>query len=121
MPSDAPKTIDEYIKPFPPEVQERLEAIRKVIHEAAPAAQEAISYAIPTFTGTGIGFAAYKYHIGMYPVPALTADLKKQVAPYLAEKSTLQFLHDEPLPLALIRKVVAARIKQFKARKKSRP
>ena len=121
MPNKKTRTIDEYIKPFPPEVQERLEAIRKVIHQVAPSAQEAISYAIPTFVGTGLGFAAYKHHIGMYPVPALTADLRKRVAPYLAEKSTLQFPHNQPLPLALIRKVVAARIKQFKSRKKSQP
>ena len=67
-----PKNIDEYIAGFPNNVQEILERIRMTIRKAAPGAEETISYQIPTFTLKGkylIYFAAYKKHIGLYPVP----------------------------------------------------
>jgi len=68
MDPKAPRTVDEYIAGFPPDVQEILEKIRKTIRAAAPDAQETIKYQIPTFTlkGNLISFAAYKKHIGLY-------------------------------------------------------
>lgn len=115
-----PQTIDEYIQPFPSEVRKRLETLRQIIRKAAPNAQETIKYTIPTFTlnGNMLSIAAYKNHIGMYPTPAVTGDLKKKLAPYVAAKSTLRFPLDEPLPLPLIRKVVKLRVQQFTQRKK---
>ena len=67
----APQTIDEYIAGFPPEVQAILQKIRLTIKKAAPDAEETISYQMPTFTlhGNLVHFAAFKKHIGFYPVP----------------------------------------------------
>ena len=67
----APKTIDEYIASFTPDVQEILEKIRLTIREAAPDAEETIKYQIPTFTlkGSLVHFGAFKKHIGFYPTP----------------------------------------------------
>ena len=67
----APTNIDEYIAQFPPDVQEILQELRATIRAAAPEAEEAISYQMPTFKLKGylVYFAAYKKHIGFYPVP----------------------------------------------------
>jgi uncharacterized protein YdhG (YjbR/CyaY superfamily) len=64
-----------------------------------------------------MSFAAYKHHIGLYPVPSTTEAFKKELAPYRAAKSTLRFLIDKPLPLSLIRKVVRQRVKDWKEKK----
>ena len=63
--------IDEYIQSFPESVQEKLQMIRQTIHKAAPEAKEAISYQMPTFklNGNLVHFAAFKEHIGFYPIP----------------------------------------------------
>ncbi len=67
-----PKTIDEYVRTFPPEVQENLQKLRKLIHEIVPEAKEAMAYGIPTFTldGNLVHFAAFEHHIGFYPTPS---------------------------------------------------
>ena len=104
-----PKAIDEYISKYPEDVAARLRQIRKLIDQEVPEAKEAIKYGIPTFVYNGnlISFAGYKKHIGMYPLPhAPSPELKMEMQPYFAEKSTLQFPHNKPLPLDLIRKVV---------------
>ena len=77
----APKTIDEYIAAFPPDVQAILEQIRQTIRSAAPAAEETISYQMPTFTlkGNLVHFAAFKKHIGFYPVPTGIEEFKDVV------------------------------------------
>jgi uncharacterized protein YdhG (YjbR/CyaY superfamily) len=109
----APKTIDAYIAAFPAEVQALLEQIRLTIREAAPEAQETISYGMPTFTLNDrylIYFGAYKKHIGLYPAPSSVAEFQEAVAQYGAGKGTLKFPLDQPLPLALVRKVVQFRI-----------
>ena len=69
----APKTIDEYIAGFPPDVRRTLKQIRSTIRKAAPAAEEAIAYQMPTFRQHGnlVHFAAFKNHIGFYPAPLL--------------------------------------------------
>lgn len=109
-----PQTISEYIAQYPKSVATRLRQIRKLIAAEVPDAKEAIKYGIPTFIYNGnlISFAGYKKHIGIYPLPhAPSPELKMEMQPYFAEKSTLQFPHDKPLPLELIRKVVQARVK----------
>lgn len=108
----APSTIDEYIAGFPDHVQEILKKIRSVIHEAAPDAKEAMSYAMPTFRLNGrylVYFAAYQKHIGMYPIPAGDAAFNADIAPYTAGKGTLRFPLDQPIPFDLIRKMVKLR------------
>jgi uncharacterized protein YdhG (YjbR/CyaY superfamily) len=109
-----PTTISDYIANYPKNGASRLRDIRKVIASEVPEAKEAIKYGIPTYVYNGnlISFAGYKRHIGMYPLPhAPSPELRMEMQPYFAEKSTLQFPHDKPLPLELIRKVVQARVK----------
>lgn len=112
-------TIDEYIAGFPDSVQKILQKIRATIQRAAPDAEETISYKMPTFKLNGhylIYFAAYKKHVGMYPVPAGDSEFLEEIAPYQAGKGTLQFPLDEPIPYRLITKVVRLRIKENLAR-----
>lgn len=109
-----PKTIDEYIAAFTPEVQTILEQIRATIHAAAPDAQETISYQIPAFTlsGTLVYFAAFKNHIGFYPPVSGDARLEKAISPYAGEKGNLRFPLDQPMPFPLIERIVKLRVKQ---------
>lgn len=106
--------IDEYIADYPKDVQKILNKIRATIKKAAPKAEEAISYQIPTFNFHGylIYFAAYKNHIGVYPAPRGVEKFKKDLARYGAGKGTLRFPLDEPIPYDLITKIVEFRAKQ---------
>lgn len=109
----APRNIDEYIERFPPEVQAILEKVRLTIRKAAPDAEEAIKYQIPTFTlkGNLVHFAAYKKHLGFYPAPRGIAAFKDELSKYEGGKGTVQFPLDKPIPLALISKIVKFRVK----------
>jgi uncharacterized protein YdhG (YjbR/CyaY superfamily) len=112
------RDVDEYIAGFPPEVQDLLAQIRSTIREAAPEAKEAIKYQIPTYTlkGNLVSFAAYKNHIGLYPVPAGTKKFQKELAIYRAAKSTAKFPLDQPIPFDLIRQLVKFRVKESSGR-----
>jgi len=110
----APKSIDEYIAGFPPDVREILEKIRETVRRAAPGAEEAISYQIPAFklNGVLVYFAAFKRHIGFYPPVKGDARLLKALARYAGEKGNLRFPLDEPIPFELIERIVKLRLKQ---------
>lgn len=112
--STAPQTIDEYIAGFPPDVQALLEQIRATIKHAAPDAQEAIKYQIPTFVlhGNLVSFAGYKNHIGFYPVPTGMEAFKDELAPYVAGKGTARFPLDQPIPFDLIGRITAFRVQE---------
>ena len=122
MKTKTPKDIDEYIAGFPPDVQKLLEKIRRTVSKAAPKAEEAIKYQIPTFTLNGnlISFAAYKSHIGIYPAPREVAEFKKELADYKGNKSTLQLPLDKPVPVDLISRIVKYQVKRNQAKKKKR-
>ena len=109
-----PKTIDEYISAFSPEVQAILQRVRQVVRRAAPDAEEAISYKIPVFKFNGVlvYFAAFKKHIGFYPPIRGGSRLEKAVSPYAGEKGNLRFPLDQPIPYALIRRITKVRVKQ---------
>jgi uncharacterized protein YdhG (YjbR/CyaY superfamily) len=110
-----PKTIDEYIAGFPHDIQAILEQIRATIKQAAPDAQEAIAYHMPTFKQHGylIFFAAFKRHIGMYGnVGAAIETFKDQLSAYATPKGALKFPYDQPIPLDLIGKIVALRLEE---------
>jgi uncharacterized protein YdhG (YjbR/CyaY superfamily) len=113
-------SIDEYIGMFPPDVQVKLQQIRKTIHEAAPGAQEKISYKMPAFTLNGnlVYFAAFKSHIGFYPIPSGIEAFKEELSKYEQGKGSVQFPLDEPMPLDLIRRIVLFRAEEN--RKKSK-
>ncbi|MBC7900611.1 MAG: DUF1801 domain-containing protein [Saprospiraceae bacterium] len=115
MRSDKSKfeNIDEYIAGFPADVQEILQKIRIIILKAAPEAEEAISYQIPTFKLRGknvIHFAGFKNHIGIYPAPRGVAEFDKEMSKYKGGKGTVQFQLDEPIPYGLITRIVKFRI-----------
>jgi uncharacterized protein YdhG (YjbR/CyaY superfamily) len=97
-------SIDAYIATFPEDIQTLLEAIRVTILTAVPAAEERISYNMPAFVlnGSCLFVAAWKKHIGMYPVPAGLPSLAYDASRYLDAKSTLKFPLNQPLPLELI-------------------
>jgi uncharacterized protein YdhG (YjbR/CyaY superfamily) len=116
------KTIDEYISPFPPEVQEILQTLRKVIKESAPEAKEKISYQMPTFAlrGNLVHFAAYKNHIGFYPGASGIAAFEQKLSEYKSSKGTVQFPIDKPLPYELISEMVKFRVTENKKKAESK-
>jgi len=116
--SKTPKTIDEYIAASSPDVQAILEKIRSTIRSAAPDAEETISYRIPAFTQNGVlvYFAAFKNHIGFYPPIKADAALANAIAKYAGEKGNLRFPLDQPIPYALIKRIVTLRVKQNAAK-----
>ncbi|RPI70828.1 MAG: hypothetical protein EHM47_11410 [Ignavibacteriales bacterium] len=107
-------TIDEYISTFPDNIQKILEDVRQTIKSAAPNAEEAISYQIPTFklNGNLVHFAAFKNHIGFYPAPSGQEAFKKELSVYKSGKGSVQFPIDKPMPLKLITKIVKYRVKE---------
>jgi uncharacterized protein YdhG (YjbR/CyaY superfamily) len=115
----APKNIDEYIASYSPEVQAILEQIRLTIKNAAPDAEEAISYRMPMFRQNGVlvYFAAFKRHIGLYPPVRGDAKLEKAISPYAGEKGNLQFPLDRPIPYELIGRIVKFKVKQNASKK----
>ncbi|MFN8669745.1 MAG: DUF1801 domain-containing protein [Gemmatimonadaceae bacterium] len=111
-----PATIDAYIAAAPIDVQPILERIRQTVRKAAPRAEERISYRMPAFflDGVILYFAAFKKHIGVFP-PVRDAALRLQLAKYAGPKGNLQFPLSEPVPYALITKIVKARVREMRA------
>jgi len=117
--------VTAYIAKFPRPVQARLRQVRATIRAAAPGATELISYRIPAYRQHGmlVYFAGFKGHIGLFPPVRGDARLAKAVARFAGPKGNLKFSHDDPLPLALIARIVRFKVKQDRARaasKKSR-
>ena len=109
-----PKTVDEYIAGCSPEVRAILQKIRSTIHQAAPGAEERISYGMPTMDlkGGPVHFAAFKHHIGFYPPVRGDARLMKEASVYAGEKGNLKFPIDKPIPYGLISRIAKARAKK---------
>jgi len=122
MKAEPAKSIDQYVAAFPPEVRAILERIRDTIRKAAPKAREIISYRMPAFAMSGIlvYFAAFKKHIGLFPPVSGDARLEKSLARYAGPKGNRQFPLDEPIPYALIGRIVRLRVKQDAARAASK-
>ena len=104
-----PQTIDEFIAQYPDDLRQKLETIRTIIRKGAPMATEAISYGIPAFklNGNFLFFSAFKGHVAIYP---RVKSLEKELSAYEGGKGTIKFPIDKPLPLALIRKIVEAKL-----------
>jgi uncharacterized protein YdhG (YjbR/CyaY superfamily) len=108
-------TIDDYIGSFPEDVQIILEKVRRTIRNAAPGADETISYQMPTITLNGkslVYFAAWKHHIALYPIPTADEAFEQELAPYRAAKATLRFPFRKPIPYDLIERLVTLVVKQ---------
>ena len=108
------KTIDEYIITFPKNVQVILEKFRQAIKEAAPQAEETISYQMPAFKQNGIlvWFAAFKDHIGFFPKVSAIEAFKDKLSKYKTSKGTIQFPIDQPIPFNLVKEIVKFRVKE---------
>jgi uncharacterized protein YdhG (YjbR/CyaY superfamily) len=105
--------IDEYISGFPTEVQDRLRTIREIVRELAPEATERICMRIPTFDLNGkwlVHFAGFDKHVGFYPQPQGIVAFAEQLEGYKISKGTIRFSLDKPLPVDLIREIVAFRV-----------
>jgi uncharacterized protein YdhG (YjbR/CyaY superfamily) len=114
------KTIDEYIKIYPTNIQSILEQMRQTIQKAAPEAGEAISYQMPAFklNGNLVYFAAFKNHIGFYPTSSGIEAFKQELSPYKTSKGAVQFPLDKPIPYDLVEKIVLFRVKENLEKKK---
>ena len=108
-----PESVDAYIASALPAVRPILEAIRTTVRNAAPAAEERISYGMPAYflDGVLVYFAAFKKHIGFYP-PIRDKSLRVASAGYAGPKGNLQFPLSEPIPHSLITRIVEARVKE---------
>jgi len=107
--------VEKYIESFPAEIRERLTAIRNIILESAPQATERICMRMPTYDLNGkwlVHYAAFKNHIGFYPQPEGIEAFKEKLSGYKTSKGAVQFPHNKPLPLDLIREIVMFRVKQ---------
>ena len=117
----APKDVDEYLAAVPEPAHSTLQKVRKMIRAAAPAeATEAISYGMPAFRYKGalVGYAAFSKHCSFFPMSAaLVAEFADELKGYQTSKGTIQFPMDKPLPAALVKKMVKARVAQNEAKK----
>jgi uncharacterized protein YdhG (YjbR/CyaY superfamily) len=109
-----PKTIDEYLVTVKPDQRRALEKLRKAIHAVAPKAEECISYGIPAFRLNGrslVFFGAWANHCSFYPGSSKTLKkFRNDLKDFRVTKGTIRFSRDNPLPPALVKKLVKARI-----------
>ncbi len=115
-------SVDQYIAQFPKDTQEMLSKIRVLIRACAPKAEESIAYGIVAYKLQGkplVYFAGWKKHIGFYATPSGNLAFKKEIAPYKKAKGSINFMLDEPIPYALIKKMVLYRVKEENARTKA--
>jgi len=108
------KSIDGYIARHPKNVQRLLRQLRLTIKKAAPQAGEKISYGIPTFTLNGnlVHFGGFKDHVSFFPTSSGITAFLKALKAYKVSRGTVQFPLDEPLPLALVSRMVKFRVKE---------
>ena len=109
-----PTTIKEYIEAAPVEIQSRLLQMHECITKGAPGAEEGLKWNMPAYSYKRIlvTFAVFKNHIGFYPTPSVIKVFEKKLEKYKTAESSVQFPHDEKLPLSLIEKMVKFRVKE---------
>jgi len=109
-----PKTVSEYINAAPKQAREKLREMRECIREAAPGATESLKWGMPAFSYGRIlvTFAAFRNHIGFYPTPSAVKAFEKDLSKFKTAKGSIQFPLENPLPLALIRKITAFRVRE---------
>lgn len=122
MDKSVANNIDEYIARYPADIQKLLQEVRKTIQAAAPQAEEAMAYGIPTFklNGNLVHFGGFKQHIGFYPAPQGLEAFRKELSKYKGSKGAVQFPLDQPMPLALITRIVKYRVKQNQEKAKEK-
>ncbi len=107
-----PENIDSYIATYPPKHQEMMHQLRQIIHDTAPDATEKISWAMPTFYQKGnlVHFAAHANHVGFYPGTAAINKFSREFIGLKFSKGAVQFPLTKPLPVDLIKRMVAFRV-----------
>ena len=111
-------TIDEYLAGLPEDVRARMAEVRALVHRVVPGVEERISYAMPTFALDGhslVHVAAWKKHIALYPLPALSGDVAAQAERYRGAKDAMHLPHSEPLPTPLLEQVLQALVVRARA------
>ncbi len=116
----APTSVEDYLAALPEASRVALEKLRKTIKAAAPEATETVSYRMPAFKDHGrllVYYAAFKDHYSLFPASkAVIRAFEEELKPYFTGKGTLRFHLDKPLPVALLKKIVKARIDENAAR-----
>ncbi len=109
-----PKTITEYINAAPKEARKKLREMRACIRTSAPGAKESLKWRMPAFSYQRIlvTFAAFQHHIGFYPTPSAVKAFAKDLSKFATAKGSIQFPLEKPLPLPLIRKITAFRVRE---------
>ena len=109
-----PTTITEYINAAPKEARQKLREMRACIRAAAPGARESLKWGMPAFSYRRIlvTFAAFKHHIGFYPTPSAVKAFANELSQFATAKGSIQFPLENPLPLPLIRKITAFRVRE---------
>jgi uncharacterized protein YdhG (YjbR/CyaY superfamily) len=119
--SRAPKDVDEYLAGVPEPARSTLNKIRAAIRSAVPPeATETISYGMPAFKYKGVlvWFAAFSNHCSLFPTASVIEAFKNELKGFATSKGTIQFPTDKPLPTALVKKVVKARVAQIESKKR---
>ena len=108
-----PQRIPEYINAAPKEAQKKLREVRACIRTSAPGAKESLKWGMPAFSYRRIlvTFAAFQHHIGFYPTPSAVRAFAKDLSKFATAKGSIQFPLEKALPLALIRKITAFRVR----------
>ena len=118
--NSVPKSVDEYLAGVPEPARSTLKKIRAAIRAAAPPeATETISYRMPAFKykGTLVWFAAFADHCSLFPTAAVVEAFKTELKGFSTSKGTIHFPTDKPLPTALVKKMVKARVAQIESKK----
>jgi len=111
------EAVDQYIAGFPPNVQEILVEIRRIIHETAPDAAEGMNYGMPSYKLSGnplVYYAGYKNHIGFYATPSGHEAFRMELMGYKKGRGSVQFPLTKPIPYDLIRQMVEFRVSETK-------
>src|SRR6266853_3121746 len=117
----APKSIDEYLAGVPEPARSTLNKVRAAIRSAAPReAAETISYGIPAFKHKGVlvWFAAFSKHCSLFPGSSVIEAFKNELKGFSTSKGTIHFPTDKPLPTALVKRLVKARVAQNESKKR---
>ena len=110
----APKSTTEYINAAPKEAQKKLREMRSCIRRSAPGATESLKWGMPAFSYRRIlvAFAAHNNHIGFYPTPSAVSTFARDLSKFATARGSIQFPLEKPLPLPLIRKITAFRVRE---------
>ncbi|MGE4583682.1 MAG: iron chaperone [Sphaerochaeta sp.] len=115
------EAIDAYIQGFEPEKQVMMDQLRSLIHALVPGVVESIKWRMPTFSlpdkGDVIHFAAFKGHIGLYPLPEAIDAFEAELEQYHTSKGAIQFPVGQPLPMPLIEEIIRFRCSLVEAKK----